>query len=268
MLCRAAPIFAYIAALTPVVMGCSGPAASPPDTADEGEAEASEMQSSHFAYLAVAAVDSQDPQAASSAAVAAPKTGALACVTRAAVEGQPLEVVLTFTDCAGPFGLAGLSGSVFVTFSQNPDGTLHALHQGSGLAVGGVPVTFSAEADITVSGTTRNVRWTTLQWVRPGAQGQVVSHTSDVTIVVDVASQCRDTSGTAVTTVDGRETDSTIDGYRVCLGSDGVEQCPLGTIFHVHEDSGRRVQVTFDGTDVATVKSPTASTQEQLACSG
>jgi hypothetical protein len=270
--CRAAPMRAYVAALALAlpVLGCGCTAATPSDTtsADEAEAEASEVQSSHFAYISVAAIDSQSPQAAASAIAAAPRTGAFACVTRAADPSNPLAVDLKYSGCAGPFGLTQLSGTVVVTFSENPDGTLHAVHQGGeDLAVDGVPVTFSATADITVSGSTRNVHWAGT-WLRPNARGELVTHKSDVTIVVDVASACRDTSGTAVTTVDARETDSTIDGYRVCLGGDGVEQCPLGTILHVHEDSGRRVQVTFDGTDVATVKGPAASTQVQLACGG
>jgi hypothetical protein len=166
-----------------------------------------------------------------------------------------------------PFAAGTLSGEVVVRFSQNADGTLHATLDDQGLAIGSDAVSFHADADVTVSGSTRNVRWTGVSR-RSDAAGAVVEHTSDVTIVVDAASRCRDSSGTAVTKIAGREVDSTIDGYRVCLADDGSEQCPLGTVVHLHEDTGRTVRVTFDGTDVATAEGSSWTRSVYLACDG
>jgi hypothetical protein len=258
------PTLALAVALAGCAVGCGSAAAPDTSATDESEAEASEVQSSHFAYVGVEGVDSQDAQAA---AASAAQPSALSCVTRAPDPNVPLAVDVTLSGCTGPFGLATLSGHVVVTFSQNADGTLHAHHEGMGLTVGVLAVAFHADADITVSGSTRNVRWTG-EWQRYNEAGEMVDHHSDVTIVVDTASHCRDTSGSAVTRVGSREVDSTMDGYRVCVAADGLEQCPLGTVVHVHEDTGRTVRVTFDGTDVATEQGASWSKAVLLTCGG
>jgi hypothetical protein len=233
---------------------------------DSNAAAAASTQSQHMGTILFGSVSSSDPATAAGQVATGTQLWPAGCVTRAKDPTNPLLVHVTFNDCTGPFGLVHLNGGVDVVFSKNASGGLHAAHTSVNLTANGVQVTFSASADITVSGTTRSVAWQG-NWNRTNEEGDVIVHTSNLTITIDTVAKCATTNGTAVTTVDAREVDSTINGYEVCEVG-GIELCPkAGTITHTHKSSGRSVSVSFDGTNEATFTGPNGGTVKvQMVC--
>jgi hypothetical protein len=239
---------------------CSSKDNSDPTNSDANEAAAASAQSTHLGNLVFSSISSQDPATAAGQAASAAQLWPAGCLTRAKDATNPNVVDLTFDDCTGPFGLVHINGEVIVTFSQGSNGSLTAQHTGMNLSVNGHPVTFSGTADITVSGSTRNVIWNGA-WTRIDAAGDTVSHTSNLTIVIDTAAKCRTSNGSAQTNVGSREIDSTITSYEICENADGTEGCPKsGTITHDHKATGRTVTVTFDGSNEATFTGPNGGT--------
>jgi len=254
-----------VAAVAAATFGCGARAqAGGTSTQDDLEAVASSAQASHIAYLVIAPVASQDPALAAVNAAAAWPSPASSCVSRSWNPGTNV-VTLTFADCAGPFGLASLSGDVLVTFSANPNGTLHVESQSDRLSVSGAPVSFAAAADVTVSGTMRNVGWHA-NWRREDSRGETIAHVSDATIVIDAVARCRDSNGAAVTTIGSREIDTKVEDYGICVWPDGVEACPSGALVQTHVDTGETVTMIFDGTDVATEQTPAGTVHVSLPC--
>jgi hypothetical protein len=190
--------------------------------------------------------------------------GPPACVTRA-TDPAAARMTVTLDGCAGPFGLGRLSGDIAVAFLANDDGSLHADQQGRGLTADGAPVTFSASADITLSGATRNARLHAA-WTHTNDRGEVVAHSADFTIVLDVTRRCRDVNGAAVTTIGGREVDTAVQDYRICERADGSDACPSGTLDHTRPADGAMSTALFDGTEVATVTAGRAVERVWLAC--
>jgi hypothetical protein len=252
------------------VAACSMKTASGGDNvnADANEAAASSAQSTHMGNLVFSSVSSQDPATAAGQAASAAQLWPAGCLTRAKDPTNPNVVDLTFNDCTGPFGLVHINGEVIVTFSKDAaSGALVAQHTGQNLSINGHPVSFSGTANITVSGTTRNVQWDGA-WTRVDLAGDTVAHTSSLTIVVDTAAKCRTSNGSAQTTVGDREVDSTIQNYEICENPDGSEACPKsGTIIHDHKLTGRTVTVTFDGSNEATFTGPNGGTVKvEMVC--
>ena len=235
--------------------------------ADSNEAAASSAQSTHLGNIVFSSVSSQDPATAAGQAAANAQLWPAGCVTRMKDPTNANVVDITFNDCTGPFGLVHLNGEVVVTFSSGANGELVAQHTGQNLSINGHPVSFSGTADITVSGSTRNVQWNG-SWTRVDAAGDTVAHTSSLSIVVDTVAKCRTSNGSAKTTVLDREVDSTIQNYEICENPDGSEACPKsGTIVHEHKLSGRTVTVTFDGSNEATFTGPNGGTVKvEMVC--
>lgn len=242
------------------IVACSSKTTSTDSSNDDGnEAAAASAQASHLGEIVFSSVSSQDPTAAAaSASVGNGQLWPAGCATRTK-DANPRVVHIVFNDCTGPFGLAHLNGEMIVTFSAGANGALHSDHQSNGLTVNGKPITHSVSADITVSGATRNITWHGV-WNRTNNNGDTVAHTSDMAIVLDTAAHCRTGNGTAVTTVDAREVDSTIKDYKICRNPDGTDGCPSGTVTHLHKLAGKSVSVTFDGTNQATITGPNGGT--------
>jgi hypothetical protein len=235
-------------------------------TADGEEASEASAQSTNLGAVVFGSVTSVDPDKASDDVAAAGHLWPASCHTRVKDPTNRRVVHITFDDCTGPFGLVHLSGHVTVTFSSTDKGELRADYQSSDLTANGHPITWTASADITVNGNERDVTWHGV-WDRTTDKGKTVSHTSDATIVDDVTTQCRTTNGTAVTTVDNREVDTTVKDYKICRDPDGSDSCPTGTVTHTRKSSGLSVTATFDGTNKATVVGPHGhSTEVPLVC--
>lgn len=220
------------------------------ETGDSNEAAASNAQASSMAYVLFAPVSSIDPSAAASA-LASAQWWPAGCATRTK-DATANVVHIHLNDCTGPFGLLHWNGDITVTFSKGASaGVLHAEAASSDMTVNGHAVTYSAAKDITVNGGQRTVTGT-WSWTRETASGATVAHTGQFTTVIDVQSGCRDTNGTAMTTVGNREVDSTIKDYKICRAA-GEDECPSGEIDHHHKLSGRTVVVVFNGTNEANV---------------
>jgi hypothetical protein len=259
-----------IACFGAVAMGCSSKSSgtTSDDTADESdssESSASASQASRLDEMLFSPVSTQDPSSAA-VSLAAAQWWPAGCATRTRDATNPLVVKVTLNDCSGPFGLKEHTGDIIVTFSKNADGSLHAQAASSNMTVNGKAVTYSADADITVSGAIRTVKFSGA-WTRENARGETVSHTRQGTTVIDTSTKCRDTTGTAVTRVGAREVDSEIKEYKICRKADGSDGCPSGDIVHTNKNTGRSVTFAFDGSADATVTGPRGnSIQVPLVC--
>ncbi|GAC1518420.1 MAG: hypothetical protein NVS3B10_20360 [Polyangiales bacterium] len=258
-------LLALVACFGAVAVGCSSSstnASSSDDAenADSTEASASSSQTSRFDEMLYGPVQAQDPTMAATA-VAAAQWWPAGCATRTHDATNPAVVKVSLKDCSGPFGLVHHTGDITITFSKGPGGELHAQAASSNMTVNGKAVTYSADADITVSGATRTVKYTGA-WTREGAKGDTVSHTRQGTTVIDMAAKCRDTNGSAVTQVGNREVDSAIKDYKICRKADGTDGCPSGEIIHSHKLSGKTITFAFDGTAEAKVTGPKGNSIE------
>jgi hypothetical protein len=244
-----------------VSVGCASKASSSSsdlETTDNTEASASAAQTSRFDQMLFGSVQGQDPAGAASSLVAAQWWPA-GCATRAKDASNPLVVHVTLADCSGPFGIVKHSGNITVTFSKSADGSLHAQAASSDMTINGKAVTYSADADITFASGQITIKHDGA-WTRENAKGDTVSHTRSGTTVIDLATKCRTTNGTAVTSVASREIDSTIKDYQVCRKADGTDGCPTGDIVHTRKATGNSVTFAFDGSAEATITGPKGNT--------
>jgi hypothetical protein len=131
--------------------------------------------------------------------------------------------------------------------------------------VNGHAVHHSADGDITIDGTKRDVAWKG-EWNRDNDLGITVSHTHDLAIVVDTSTGCKTTNGTGVTMVGPREIDSKVEDLQVCKTATG-QGCPSGTVIHTAKISGKSITVDFDGSATADVTGPKGHTADvPLVC--
>ncbi len=255
--------------LSLLLAGCAGgPDATEAQVASDGnEGTAASAQSTNMASVVFENVSVTDPVMATAQLAAPSQLWPSGCVTRAKSTTAANTVDVTFTDCTGPFGLLHLDGEETVAFSAAPGGGLLATIDAVNLTVNGSPVSHSATAVITFpTATTRSVVWTG-SWQRTDDLGDLLQHTSDLTISVDLTAGCRTATGTAVTTVADRKVDTTITSYQVCHTAAGVEGCPSGAVDHDGVTSGKTVEITFDGSAEAEVTGPKGDTFEvPLVC--
>jgi hypothetical protein len=236
------------------------------EQADSADANASSTQASSFSEIFSQGVQATEPASAASQVQMTAAVWPAGCATRTVDPTNANVVHIHYNQCTGPFGLVALTGDMTATFSANASGGLHVVVSSSDLTANGKPVSHAASGDITVNGAERDVTWQGA-WTRVNAKGETVAHTTSYTIVVDTTTHCRDTNGTAVTTVGDREVDSTIKDYKMCRNAQGVEECPSGTIVHTHKRTGRALTVSFDGSTEATLTGPRGGSIElPLVC--
>src|SRR5262249_39392363 len=164
---------------------------------DGAEAVTSNDQStSDMTDLAIEVTNMADPTAAADALLAVPVDPAEGqCRTRARDPNDPATVIITLNNCTRRFGEHRVSGREIVRFSLGQGGVIHADFRSEDLTFDGRPATHTASADITVNGTERDVAWQG-SWERINDRSTTVSHTSDLTIVVDTVARCRTRNGT------------------------------------------------------------------------
>jgi hypothetical protein len=237
-------------------------------SSDGVEAMTSDEQST--AGMAGAALEgpSAEPVAAADALLAAPPEPAEgSCRSRAKDPNDPATVIITLDNCPMRFGKHFVSGTEIVNFTKG-EGVLHADFHSEGLTIDGRPASHTASADITFEGGERHVAWQGA-WETTNARGEAVSHTSELSIVVDVVSRCRTRNGSAVTYLADRQIDTTFQDVQVCRDAEGDRGCPSGTVTHANAAKGKTVTVEFDGSDQATVTAPSGATfEKQLVCGG
>ncbi len=260
-----------VVTLSAGIAGCAAKDSAGDDsassTSDSLEASASAAQVTRFNQMVLGPVSSQEPEGAATS-VAAAQWWPAGCVTRERDATNPRVVHIHLDACTGPFGLREHTGDITVVFSKNADNSLHAQATSSNMTVNGKPVSWSASSDITVDGSQRNIEYQGA-WTRENARGETVSHSSSLTIVVDVASQCRTSNGTATTMIGDREIDSVLTDYTICREPDGTDGCPTGTVTHTGARSGKSETIQFDGTNQAQVTGPNGRTVSvPLVCGG
>ena len=116
------------------------------DLADEKVATESSALASGLTLHAVASAEPGAPKAAADAVLAEKDPGG--CRTRTRDAELPNVVHVTLRDCVGHLGRHHVSGEIRVTFSDNPDGSLHAEHESVWLTIDGRPATRTATADL------------------------------------------------------------------------------------------------------------------------
>ena len=204
---------------------------------DEGVAASA--QSTSLASVVFENVSVSDPKMATAQLAMPSQLWPSGCVTKAMT--GPNEVTVTFDDCTGPFGLVHIDGQETVSLGTAPGGVLQATIEGVNLTANGKPVHHSATAVITFpTSTTRAVTWNG-SWQRTNDTGELVQHTSDLSISIDLSTGCRTMEGAAQTHVDAREVNTTIRGYESCQAPSGQEGCPSGAVNHVGVTSGKTV---------------------------
>ena len=221
------------------------------DLADERVATDSAALASGITIKDVAAAEPGDARGAADAVLA--RKDRQGCKTRTRDPEQPNVVVVRLDDCVGHLGRHHMSGEIRVTFTDNPDGSLHATHESVWLTIDGRPATRRAVADVTRDDAGKHVTWHG-ESTHVNAKGQEVRHTADHFVEVDPANGCRVIDGTGLTLRGVQEIRTTLDAITLCEREDGAEACPTGTVVHENVTKGRVVEKRFDGSAVAIVE--------------
>lgn len=191
-----------------------------------------------------------DPIAAADAMVA--KSDGDGCKTKVKDAQNPNVVHVYLDNCAGRFGRHTKSGEITVTFSANPDGTLHADHQSVWLEIDGQPATRHATADITFDGDDRHVVWHSEKSVTKEDVGDV-TRVSDHVVDIDGETHCSVVNGTATKTKGDKVIHAVLNNLTSCAAPEGGHYCPTGTIVATVEGRDIAKTKTFDGTETAII---------------
>lgn len=160
-------------------------------------------------------------------------------------------VTYTFAGCLGPNGLARVRGEVKATYTAEV-GKLVLQLVATDLQLNGATVDWNATAEIGAEGVARTMRWrATLSGTT--ARGRELSRTTDKTLTWTVGERCLGVSGSSEGTVRGRNLRTVVTDYRRCQRG-----CPEagGKITTTNLDTGKVVEIRFDGTDQATFVGP------------
>ncbi len=170
--------------------------------------------------------------------------------------------------CTGPWGLAGISGTVVVVYSKADEG-LKLDVTGKGLAFNSRRPSH-ATADLTATATlttpsagAREMNWTG-SLTGTTARGNAFSRTSNWDTQWRVGESCVSLNGSASGDVDGRDLKTTVSNFQRCLGA-----CPAsgGEIKIDSSPDGEEVKLDFNGGNDATFTGVTGKeTKIDLAC--
>jgi len=154
-------------------------------------------------------------------------------------------ITYTLTDCAGPFELAGLSGSVMITYREA--GSSYGFDiVATDLMLLGTTVSFVVSGDVSTDG--RNVNVTTSGSVL-GRRNHMISHTGAYSLQWNGSSQCAGIdSGNWETTVEGNTYTTAVTNWRRC----GTTGCPASGGSISYSGAGSFITLTYDGTRRAT----------------
>ncbi len=186
-------------------------------------------------------------------------------MTYARDAADPSVAHVTLTDCTGPFGLTTSTATRRPRSAPSPraSSTCSSRAPPATSCADGLPVTFSANADVTFAAATPaalGVVWTG-NWTRTDEHDEVLTHASDLEIAVDLSANCRTASGSAMTEVASRSVDTSLGDYKVCRDTTtGEEGCPSGSVVHTADPSGRVISMSFDDSAVAEVTGPRGDT--------
>ncbi len=170
----------------------------------------------------------------------------------------------TFAGCTGPSGLARVRGTVRATYAAE-GGVLVLDLTADDLQISGATLDVHARAEITAEGVARTMRWKA-EIAGQTARGRELTRTSDKTLKWTVGERCLAVEGTSEGKIRSRNLRTVVSDYRRCQRG-----CPEdgGVITTTNLDSGKVVEIRFDGTDEATFVGPNGTeTALPLLCSG
>jgi hypothetical protein len=170
--------------------------------------------------------------------------------------------------CSGPWGLAGIEGTVIVVYSKAENGIKLDI-TGNGLAFNSRrPSHATANLTATATLTTPSVGARELNWTGSltgmTARGNAFSRTATWVTDWRVGESCVSLNGSANGDVDGRDLTTTVSNYQRCLGT-----CPAsgGEIKIDSSPDGEEVKLDYNGGNDATFTGVTGKlTKIDLAC--
>jgi hypothetical protein len=170
---------------------------------------------------------------------AAAKYAPAGCAT---VTESGLTVKLVFADCTGPRGLRLVSGEVDLTVSAGAAGAIDIAATATNFQIGQATLSIDSQGVYTVSGSTKSLAVTT-QGSGTGPLGNTIQHDGQYTATWDTT--CVSIEGSWSTEVGAAQRSTTASIMRC------ADQCPTGTLTR-DTFRGHTIDVTFDGTPVAT----------------
>jgi hypothetical protein len=168
-------------------------------------------------------------------------------------------VTYTFTNCAGPYGIFKISGTMVATHAEPPDKLVLDI-VGHDLLVNRSTVDWSAHAEITGAGTARTMDWHGALSGITG-RGKEFKRTNDKVVAWRLGERCFAVSGVSEGDVRGRYLRTEIANFRRCQGS-----CPEAGGRITITGEKQRLEILFDGTSRATYTTPKGSNTFDLAC--
>ena len=151
----------------------------------------------------------------------------------------------------GPFGRVTLAGGVDATFQNAGECRLHVDIVDSGdLTANGHDLLYTATADVTLLEHEREVDWHA-SFQGTTWRGKPIRQTSDLDVVVDGSTNCRDIVGAARGRVGNHDYRTTIESLYICPG-----ECPSSgkvSAFVTGRWRDRSIAVHFDGSNQAKV---------------
>jgi len=182
------------------------------------------------------------------------------CVTPSH-DSKTRTVTYTFEDCAGPFGLRKISGSLTIVYARGSTGTGISLTiTADKLSVGRATLRLSATADIRAEGTTRTSVWHA-EVTGQSARDRAFSRVVDRTLVFSTGESCITSSGTSTGTVGDTALTVTVDALKRCRAA-----CPEAGGSVTIAGEGSSVSLAFDGTSEAKLTVDGKSKTIALAC--
>lgn len=241
------------AALTSLVAACGRGSSTESDDADD--AVTTSTATSNESALISASGDEltaepsamTDEQLATTATVKAKARFKNGCVTAT----QKLNVVTyVMVDCTGPYGLVKVSGTMVVTYTRQPDGSIKAVGQGTGLKVNDGTLDLDAVAVYSKDANGVETAVVETHGKGTGAKGNTGDRVGNYTLTRDQAAGCMTLNGKWSTVWNGSKaaTSSTqVSGLVKCKAA-----CPAagGTITHTGV-LGRTITLSLDGSNVA-----------------
>jgi hypothetical protein len=155
-------------------------------------------------------------------------------------------VVYTLADCAGPYGLVHLTGTITAVYSHLASGAVQVVLTGTGIKANRSILDLDATATATLAAGIRSAV-VVCDSSGTGPRGNTVSRHGEYTATYDSTSECIGIDGTWTTTSGPASASTVVTAYRRCKGL-----CPQAGGSIVHTTVGARVvTLSYDGSTTA-----------------
>jgi hypothetical protein len=171
-------------------------------------------------------------------------------------------VTYAFDNCVGPHGILRLTGEIVATYAT-ATGSLVLHLEGKGLQINRTRLDWSATADFNAAGLARTMRW---KGALTGttARGRTFVRTNDKVVTWSLGERCFGLAGVSEGTTAHRYLRTEVTAFRRCQGG-----CPeAGGKITISNEAKVKVEITYDGTNVATYATPKGTKTVTLACQG